>query len=188
MCYDHTQLKLTEWVEHKNCVVSDIRQWVEHQLDHESVKLTLSKLSQLFEGQSAFYIERVISLMKTIMFNSIQVINYWFTLHCALRFLYQQAQIFSLNIWNSLDQNVTLWTFLQYKNDNQCTEVSFDKLSQSSRPSANDQCTQGISTQCIHRQEREAASLLDQAQVVYWIQSDKVQVWDEQRSVYCIIS
>jgi hypothetical protein len=126
--------------------------------------------------------------MKTIVFNSIQVINYWFTLHCTLRFLYQQAQIFSLNIWGISDQNVTLWTFLQYKNDNQCAEVSFNKSSQPSRPSANDQCTQGISTQCIHRWEREAVSLLDQAWVIYWIQSGKVQVWNEQRSVYCIIS
>jgi len=36
--------------------------------------------------------------MKTIMFNSIQVINYWFTQHRALRPLYQQAQTFSPNI------------------------------------------------------------------------------------------
>ncbi len=67
--------------------------------------------------------------MKTIMFNSIQVINYWFTLHRTLRFLYQQAQIFSFNIQGISDQDITLWTFLQYKNDNQCTEVSFDKSS-----------------------------------------------------------
>jgi len=33
--------------------------------------------------------------METIMFNSIQVINYWFTLHRTLRLLYQQAQTFS---------------------------------------------------------------------------------------------
>jgi hypothetical protein len=98
--------------------------------------------------------------MKTIVFNSIQVINYWFTLHCALRFLYQQAQTFSPNIWGISDQDVTLWTLLQYKNDNQCAEVSFDKSSQPSRPSANDQCTQGISTQCIHRQERKLWAFL----------------------------
>jgi hypothetical protein len=87
------------------------------------------------------------------VFNSIQVTNYWFTLHCALRPLYQQAQTFSPNIWGISDQDVTLWTFLQYKNDNQCTEVSFDKLSQPSRSSANDWCTQGTDTQCIHRWE-----------------------------------
>jgi len=45
--------------------------------------------------------------MKTIVFNSIQVTNYWFTLHCALRFLYQQAQTFSFNIQGISDQNVT---------------------------------------------------------------------------------
>ncbi len=146
-CYDHAQLKLTEWVERKNCVVSDIRWWVEHQLNHESDESTLSRLSQLFEGWLSFYIERIVSLMKTIVFNSIQVINYWFTLHCVLRFLYQQAQTFSPYIWGISDQNITLWTFLQYKNDNQCAEVSFNKLSQFSRPSANNQCTQGISTQ-----------------------------------------
>ncbi len=187
MCYDHAQIEPMRWVECKNCVVSDMRWQVECWLDHESVKLTLSRLSQLFEGQLSFYIERVISLMETIMFNSIQVTNYWFTLHRALRFLYQQAQTFSSNIQDISDQNVTLWTSLQYKNDNQCTEVSFDKSSQPSRPSANDQCTQDIDTQCVHRWEREAVSLLDQAQVIYWIQSGKVQVQDEQRPVYCIV-
>ncbi len=40
------------------------------------------------------------------MFNSIQVTNYWFTLHCALRLLYQQAQTFSPNIWGISDQNM----------------------------------------------------------------------------------
>jgi len=55
----------------------------------------------------SFYIEEIVSLMETIVFNSIQVINYWFTLHCALRPLYQQAQIFSPYIWDILDQNVT---------------------------------------------------------------------------------
>ncbi len=133
------------------------------------------------------YIEEVVSLMETIMFNSIQVTNYWFTLHRALRFLYQQAQTSSFNIQGISDQDVTLWTLLQYKNDNQCTEVSFDKSSQPSRPSANNRCTQGTSTQCIHRWEREAASLLGQAQVIYWIQPGKVQVWDEQSPVYCIV-
>ncbi len=115
------------------------------------------------------------------------VINYWFTSYRTLRPLYQQAQTFSSNIWGILNQNITLWTFLQYKNDNQCAEVSFNKLSQPSRPSANDQCTQGTDTQCVHRWEREAVSLLNQAQVIYQIQSGKVQVWDEQRSVYCIV-
>ncbi len=187
ICYNHTQIELTEWVKCKNCVVSDMRQQVERWLDHESVELTLSRLSQFFEGWFSFYIERVVSLMKMIVFNFIQVINYWFTLHCILRLLYQQAQIFNLNIQGISDQNITLWTLLWYKNDNQCAKVSFDKLSQPSRPSANDQCTQGISTQCVHRWEREAVSLLDQAWVIYWIQSGKVQVQDEQRSVYCIV-
>jgi hypothetical protein len=119
-----------------------------------------SRLSWFFESWLLFYIERIVSLMETIVFNSIQVINYWFTLHCALRLLYQQAQTFSPNIWGISDQDVTLWTLLQYKNDNQCAEVSFDKSSQPSRPSANNQCTQGTSTQCVHRWEREAVSLL----------------------------
>ncbi len=168
-------------------MIFNIRWWVECQLNCENVELTLSRLSWLFESQLLFYIKRIVFLMETIVFNSIQVINYWFTLHCTLRFLYQQAQIFSPNIWGILDQNVTLWTLLQYKNDNQRAKVSFNKSSQPSRPSANNWCTQGISTQCIHRWEREAASLLDQAQVIYWIQSGKVQVWDEQRPVYHII-
>ena len=186
-CYDHTQLGLTGWVEHKNCVVFNMRQQVECQLNHENVKSTLSRLSWPFEGQPLFYIERIGSLMETIVFNSIQVINYWFTLHRALRLLYQQAQTSSPNIQGISDQDVTLWTPLQYKNDNQCAEVSFDKSSQPSRPSANDRCTQGTSTQCVHRWEREAVSLLDQAWVIYWIQSGKVQVRDGQRSVYCIV-
>jgi hypothetical protein len=62
--------------------------------------------------------------MKMIVFNSIQVINYWFTQHCTLRPLYQQAQTFSLNIWGISDQNVTLWTFLQYKNDNSAQKLA----------------------------------------------------------------
>jgi len=157
------------WVEHKDCVVFSMRWRVECQLDCESVKLTLSRLSQFFEGWLSFYIERVVSLMETIVFNSIQVINYWFTLHCTLRLLYQQAQTSSSNIWGISDQDVTLWTFLQYKNGNQCAEVSFNKSSQPSRPSANNQCTQGTGTQCVHRWEREAVSLLDQAWVIYWI-------------------
>jgi len=86
-----------------------MRWWVECQLNHESVKLTLSRLSQLFEGQPSFYIERVVSLMETIVFNSIQVINYWFTQHRILGPLYQQAQTFSSNIWGISDQNVTEW-------------------------------------------------------------------------------
>ncbi len=45
--------------------------------------------------------------MKTIVFNSIQVTNYWFTLHRTLGFLYQQAQTFSSNIWGISDQDVT---------------------------------------------------------------------------------
>ena len=69
-----------------------MRQQVECQLDHESVKLTLSRLSQFFKGQPSFYIERIVFLMEMIVFNSIQVTNYWFTLHRALRPLYQQAQ------------------------------------------------------------------------------------------------
>jgi len=162
-CYDCTQLELTERVKCKNCVVFSMRWQVECWLDSENVKSTLDRLSQFFEGQLLFYIERVVFLMKTIMFNSIQVTNYWFTLHCALRFLYQQAQISSFNIQGISDQNVTLWTFLWYKNDNQCAEVSFNKSSQPSRLSANNWCTQGIGTQCIHRWKREAVSLLDQA-------------------------
>jgi len=137
-CYNHTRLELTEWVKHKNCVVFSMRWRVKCQLNHENVKLTLSRLSWFFESQLLFYIERIVSLMETIMFNSIQVINYWFTLHRALKLLYQQAQTSSPNIWGISDQDVTLWTLLQYKNDNQCTEVSFDKLSQPSRSSAND--------------------------------------------------
>ncbi len=107
-CYNQAWLELTEWVKCKNCVVSDMRQQVKHWLNHESVKLTLNRLSQFFESWPSFYIERIVSLMEMIVFNSIQVINYWFTLHCALRFLYQQVQIFSPYIWNILDQDVTL--------------------------------------------------------------------------------
>jgi len=84
-----------------------MRQRVECWLNHENVELTLSRLSQLFESQLLFYIERIVSLMEMIVFNSIQVINYWFTLHCTLRLLYQQAQTFSSNIWGILDQDVT---------------------------------------------------------------------------------
>ncbi len=79
----------------------------ECQLDRENVKSTPSRLSQFFEGWPLFYIERIVFLMKTIMFNSIQVTNYWFTLHRALRSLYQQAQTFSSNIWGISDQDVT---------------------------------------------------------------------------------
>jgi len=50
------------------------------------------------QGMQSFYIEKVVFLMEMIVFNSIQVINYWFTLHRALRLLYQQAQTFSPNI------------------------------------------------------------------------------------------
>jgi hypothetical protein len=50
--------------------------------------------------------------MKTIVFNSIQVTNYWFTLHRTLRLLYQQAQTFSPNIQGILDQDVTSYNNL----------------------------------------------------------------------------
>ncbi len=46
--------------------------------------------------------------METVVFNSIQVTNYWFTLHCALRPLYQQAQTSSPNIQGISDQDVTI--------------------------------------------------------------------------------
>jgi len=49
--------------------------------------------------------------MKTIMFNSIQVTNYWFTLHRTLKPLYQQAQTSSPNIQGISDQDVTLRSF-----------------------------------------------------------------------------
>ncbi len=84
-----------------------MRQQIECQLDHENVELTLSRSSQLFESWLLFYIERIISLMETIVFNSIQVTNYWFILHCALRPLYQQAQTSSPNIQGISDQDVT---------------------------------------------------------------------------------
>ncbi len=64
------------------------------------------------------------------MFNSIQVTNYWFTLHCALGFLYQQAQTSSPNIWGISDQNVTTLLYEQnvhteQHNDDSCLkEVS----------------------------------------------------------------
>ncbi len=108
LCYNHTRLKLTGWVKHKGCIVSSMRRRVKHQLNHENVKLTLSRLSQLFKGQLLFYIERIVFLMETIMFNSIQVINYWFILHRTLRLLYQQAQTFSPNIQGISDQDITL--------------------------------------------------------------------------------
>jgi len=41
------------------------------------------------------------------VFNSIQVTNYWFTLHRALGPLYQQAQTSSPNIRGISDQDVT---------------------------------------------------------------------------------
>jgi len=47
------------------------------------------------------------------VFNSIQVINYWFTQHCVLRPLYQQAQTFSPNIQDILDQDVTVHKILK---------------------------------------------------------------------------
>ncbi len=54
-----------------------------------------------------WYIVGPFPLWKWVVFNSIQVINYWFTQHCALRPLYQQVQTFSPNIWGILDQDVT---------------------------------------------------------------------------------
>jgi len=45
--------------------------------------------------------------METTVFNSIQVTNYWFTLHRALGPLYQQAQTSSPNIRGISDQDVT---------------------------------------------------------------------------------
>jgi hypothetical protein len=57
-------------------------------------------------GDSMVY-SRTISLWKWDVFNSIQVTNYWFTLHCALRLLYQQAQISSPYIQGILNQDVT---------------------------------------------------------------------------------
>jgi len=44
------------------------------------------------------------------VFNSIQVTNYWFTLHRALGPLYQQAQTSSPNIRGISDQDVTICT------------------------------------------------------------------------------
>jgi hypothetical protein len=50
--------------------------------------------------------------METIVFNSIQVTNYWFTLHRALGPLYQQAQTSSPNIRGISDQDVTIPSLL----------------------------------------------------------------------------
>ncbi len=55
-----------------------------------------------------WYIVGSFPLWKWVVFNSIQVTNYWFILHRALRLLHQQAQIFSPNIWGISDQNVTI--------------------------------------------------------------------------------
>jgi len=46
--------------------------------------------------------------METIVFNSIQVINYWFIQHRALRPLYQQAQTSSPYIRGISDQDITI--------------------------------------------------------------------------------
>jgi len=46
------------------------------------------------------------------VFNSIQVTNYWFTLHRALGPLYQQAQTSSPNIRGISDQDVTTFLLL----------------------------------------------------------------------------
>jgi len=35
---------------------------------------------------------------------------------------------------------------------------------------------------------RKAASLLGQAQVIYWIQPQEVQIWDEQETLHCILT
>ncbi len=85
-----------------------MRRRVKRRLDRESVESTLSRSSRPFGGRPSSYIERIVSLMETIVFNSIQVTNYWFTLHRALGPLYQQAQTSSPNIRGISDQDVTL--------------------------------------------------------------------------------
>ena len=50
-----------------------MKQQVKCQLDYESVKSTLNRSSQFFENQFSFYIERIVFLMKMIVFNSIQL-------------------------------------------------------------------------------------------------------------------
>jgi len=107
-----------------------MRQQIERWLNHENVESTLSRLSWFFESQLLFYIERIVSFMETIVFNSIQVINYWFTLHRTLRLLYQQAQISSPNIWGISDQNVTQRPFISLNSDCQCMRrmLWFSKL------------------------------------------------------------
>ncbi len=62
--------------------------------------------------------------METIMFNSIQVTNYWFTLHRALRPLYQQAQTSSSNIQGISDQDVTDGTKQLCVNYKQLNEIT----------------------------------------------------------------
>jgi hypothetical protein len=91
----------------------------------------------------------------------------------------------SPNIRGISDQDVTLWTLLQYKNDNQCAEVSFDKSSQPSRPSANDRCTQGTGTNAFTEREKLWAFLSSSSYILNSIRQSSGQ--DEQRSVYCII-
>jgi len=55
------------------------------------------------------------------VFNSIQVTNYWFTLHRALGPLYQQAQTSSPNIRGISDQDVTSFLIEYVSTDSHMT-------------------------------------------------------------------
>jgi hypothetical protein len=157
-CYDHTQLELMKWVKRKNCVVSDIRWRFECQLDHENVESTLAGWVDSLRVNLVLYRKDCFSYGN----NCVQLnTSYQLLVYSTPRteiFISTSTNLF--NIWGISDQDVTLWTLLQYKNDNQCTEVSFDKSSQPSRPSANNQCTQGISTQCSQTREKLWAFLI----------------------------
>jgi len=114
-----------------------------------------------------FVYSRIVFLMKIITFNLLNLLSYSIvnTIIYWLRdSLNYWTHLLNLVHWNSYinkikisrfyiceiaDWNVTLWTFLQYKNDHLCTEVSFDKLDQFSEYTTFKNI-KNISIWCLH--------------------------------------
>jgi hypothetical protein len=116
---DHNQLVCLENTQEKHILEHKLTQLyvlkTAQQDDRPLVGLSALLLySEQSEHNDSMIYSRTISLWKWDVFNSIQVTNYWFTLHCTLRSLYQQAQTFSFNIQGISDQNVTKGVWWQH--------------------------------------------------------------------------
>jgi len=137
------QLSLKKTSDSENSQSKCIIKYIYEIIDEWLTLRVNESLVRVWDIKQNLLYSRIISHMKMITFNLlsylIHVIIYWlrdslnYQTHLLnlvhWNFYINKIKISRLYIWEISDQNITLWIFLQYKNDHFCIEVSFNKLS-----------------------------------------------------------